>query len=385
MTAAIYPFDRTSSQSSVRRAHAWIDVDLDAIRHNAALLHACAGVPMIVMIKADGYGLGAAPVVRALAGASRSGQAGLGASAVWAYGVATVEEARALRAAGYAGRLWCGTPLLAEELRDAATVGLTPALHTASNIAAWRTIGRSPWHLAIDTGMSRAGVRWDEVVPLRSSLSEHPPEGVFTHFHSADEPDESMALQDARFAASLLSLGAALPASCIVHSDNSAAISRRGAGSAGLVRPGIGVFGALARTPLPLLQPVHLRARIVDLRDLRVGETVGYGGSWTATVPSRIATVPVGYADGYRRHLSNIGCGVLHGVRCAVAGRVSMDMTMLDVTNVPCELGDVVTMLGTSGEVTLTTQQVAAEASVSPYELLTGLRQRLPRHYLGDV
>jgi alanine racemase len=108
---------------------------------------------------------------------------------------------------------------------------------------------------------------------------------------------------------------------------------------------------------------------------------VGYNATWTANGTRRIATVPVGYADGYRRHLSNLGEGVLHGRRCPVVGRVSMDMTMLDVTDVPCNVGDIITLLGTSDGVTLTTDAIAERGALSPYELLVGLRLRLPRLY----
>jgi alanine racemase len=129
---------------------------------------------------------------------------------------------------------------------------------------------------------------------------------------------------------------------------------------------------------LGLRQVVHLRARVVDIRDVAPGETVSYGATWTASRPSRIATITAGYADGYRRHLSNRGEVLVGGVRCPVAGRVTMDMIMVDVTGVPCEVGDVATLLGADGTDCLSTEQVAAAAELSPYELLVGLALRVP-------
>jgi alanine racemase len=124
-----------------------------------------------------------------------------------------------------------------------------------------------------------------------------------------------------------------------------------------------------------------LRARVVDLRDVAAGEPVSYGATWRAAGPRRIATVAAGYADGYRRSLSNRGVALVAGREVPIAGRVTMDMTMLDVTGVPCAVGDVATLLGRDGERVLTADDVAARADVSPYELLAGLRLRVPHQY----
>jgi alanine racemase len=126
---------------------------------------------------------------------------------------------------------------------------------------------------------------------------------------------------------------------------------------------------------------VALRARIVEMRVMHDGETVSYDAAWTATGRRRIATVPVGYADGYRRILSNRGKGILRGKLVPIAGNVTMDMTMFDVTDVPCEIGDVITMLGSDGGESITIADIAALGNLSPYEVLTSLRSRLPRRY----
>jgi alanine racemase len=129
---------------------------------------------------------------------------------------------------------------------------------------------------------------------------------------------------------------------------------------------------------------VSVRARIVELRTVADGETVSYDATWRADGPRRIATVPVGYADGYRRNLSNRGSALLRGQRVPVAGRVTMDMTMFDVTDTDAALGDIVTLLGSEGGGTITVGEMAAAAELSPYEILTGLKLRLPRRYAEE-
>jgi alanine racemase len=371
VTATIYPAtDR-----------AWLDVDLDAVRHNVRQLRARAGVPLVVMVKANAYGVGAVMVSRALGVPFDRTPAA--SDAPWGLGIASLDEAAELREAGCRGRILCLTPLLAAELARAHALGVRPALQRESDIRTWAAAGQGgeqrPYHLAIDTGMARAGVRWDQVEALYPVLREYPPEGVFTHFHSADEDIDSRDEQEARFVDAMLALGDALPPGVLRHSDNSAGIASRTHHSPGaLARPGIAVYGGMFSELLGLQQVVHLRARVIDVRDVAVGETVSYGATWTAARPTRIATLSAGYADGYRRHLSNRGEVLIGGVRCPVAGRVTMDMTMVDVTGVPCAVGDVATLIGTDGAATLSTEQVAAVADLSPYELLVGLALRVP-------
>lgn len=354
------------------RQRAWVDVDLGALVRNAARVQAHAGRPLLPMVKADAYGLGAVPVARALERLSP-----------WGFGVAAVAEGEMLRAAGIARRIVVFTPLLASELPRARAAGLVPSLHRADDVRAWAALGGGEWQLSIDTGMSRAGVRWDALGDdLLAAVREHPPAGAYTHFHSADTDDASRATQEARFAAAV----ARLPARPrVLHAENSPGAERTTGGSRwDVVRPGVFVYGVSAGEVLPPEPVAHLRARVVDLRDLRDGETVSYGATWTARGARRIATVAAGYADGYRRGLSNRGTALLHGCGVPVAGRVTMDMTMLDVTDVPCAVGDVVTLLGRDGDAVLTAADVAARADLSPYELLTGLRARVP-HFHHDA
>lgn len=364
-------------------ARAWLDVDLAALRHNAHQLRSRAGVPLVVMVKANSYGVGAVAVCRAL-GVPFDDQREA-PDAPWGVGIASLDEAEQLRESGCTGRILCLQPLLAAELPRAHALAVRPALHRGDDITAWARLEgpELPYHLSIDTGMARAGIRWDKVGELRDALLAHPPEGVFTHFHSADESVTSRDEQDGRFAAALRELAEVLPTHVLRHSDNSGGIVSRGAaGSPGaMARPGIALYAGMFSAELGLQQVAHLRARIIDLRDVHPGESVSYGATWVATRPTTIATVAVGYADGYRRHLSNVGVVLIKGVRCPVVGRVTMDMVMVDVSDVPCTLGDVATLLGRDGNDELTVEMVAALAGVSPYELLVGLTLRVPAVY----
>jgi alanine racemase len=387
MTGAIYP----AAPGASRRA--WCEVDLAALRSNARVLRARAGVPLVPMIKADAYGHGAVAVAQALGARfapsaarafdrapTQAADAVFAADVPWALGVATPDEAIALREAGATGRILCTTPPLTSELADLAAAGITPALHTASTIAAWRARTDAPWHLAIDTGMARAGVDWRAVAELRDVAAAHPPEGAFTHFHSADRPDGTRAEQECRFRGALATLR--LPATVLRHAENSAALAALSPSPWQLARPGLALYG-VAHPPLPLRAVLHVHARVIDVRTLEPGDTVSYGATWTASRPTRVATVPIGYGDGYPRAGSGQGAMLLRGVRVPVLGLVSMDMTMLDVTDVGGEVGDTVTALGdaTDGRGTLPVHEVAGWAGRSPYELLVGWRLRLPRVY----
>ncbi len=384
------------------RDRAWLDVDGDALRYNYGILRKRAGVPLMPMVKADSYGIGVIAVAQALGVPFREQQGGK-ATAVevvpgerapqgpaasheppWGLGVTSLDEAELLRDAGCIGRILCTTPLLLDELPRALALEVRPSFHRPECIGRWWTLsgGSAPWHLSIDTGMARAGVRWDAVASLRDALAKMSPEGVFTHFHSSDESPSSRVEQDARFERALNVLHDVLPRGVLQHRDNSGAIVGRCDGSPGhLARPGIALYAGMFMAELGLRQVAHLRTHIIDLREVLPGESVSYGATWIASGTHRIATLSVGYGDGYRRHLSNVGEVLIAGKRCPVVGRVTMDMVMVDVTGTPCALGDIATLLGTDGDITLTAEAVGARAGVSPYELLAGLRLRVPRIY----
>jgi alanine racemase len=324
------------------------------------------------MIKADAYGLGAAAALRAL-----------DVLEPWGYGVATVREGEELRELGAARPIVVFTPLLEKELTRARSARLTPTLGFASEIEAWRGAGGGAWHLSIDTGMSRAGIPWRQIGEIRHLIELAPPEGAFTHFHSAELDDGTMEEQERRFREAVASLPSRPK---LLHTANSAAIARQGRSDWDLVRPGVFLYGVGSGTRAAL-QPeavVNLRAPIVEIRDLEAGDTVSYAATLRVERAARIATLAVGYADGYPRSLSERGSVLVGGTLAPVAGTVTMDMTMIDVTTVRCEVGDIATLIGRAGDTVLTVERVADDAGMSPYELLTGLRSRVERVYTGE-
>ncbi len=351
------------------RRRAWVEVDLGALKHNARLMADRAQVPLVPMIKADAYGLGAVAVARALESLHP-----------WGYGVATLEEGEELRAAGIDRHILVLTPILPWDFDGVRAARLTPVLGEPAAISQWHGGGGGAWHLGIDTGMHRAGLPWWRIAEVLPVVGEHPPEGACTHFHSADQNDGTIQLQQQRFREAI----DALPRRPrFLHAENSPGVERQSPSPWDLARPGVflyGVGGADGSAVLPA--PVaSIRGRIVSLRDVPDGETVSYAATYRAHGRRRIATVALGYADGYRRALSNRGTALVHGRRVAVAGLVTMDMTMLDVTDVECNVGDVATLLGQDGDELLDVNEVARTADMSPYEFLTGLRQRLPHLY----
>ena len=360
-----------SRQPTPDSPRAWVEVDLGALRRNGAVLAARAHIPLLAVIKADGYGLGAVPVAGALEPLDP-----------WGFGVATVPEGVELRDAGVSRPILVLSPVLPDEYPAMRGAGLRPSLGSASAIADWARTGGGPWHLSIDTGMNRAGISWSEVGGLDEMLRQVAPEGAYTHFHSADLNDDSTGEQMRRFRCAL----DALPSRPrYLHAENSPAIERGTSSTWDLARPGVflyGVGGGEGATISP--EPVaHLRARVIDLRTVSDGETVSYGATWRARGTRRIATLGIGYADGYRRALSNRGTVLLNGQRVPVAGIVTMDMTMVDVTDVHCEIGDVATLIGRDGDDVLTIDDVATTAQVLSYELLVGLKLRVPRVYVN--
>ena len=350
-------------------ARARVEIDLGALQRNGAAVARRAGVPLLPMIKADAYGLGAAAAWRAL-----------DVLEPWGYGVATVVEGEELRDLGVVRPVVVFTPLLEQELTRARSARLTPTLGFPAEIEAWRRAGGGTWHLSIDTGMSRAGIPWRLVNEIRHLVEMHPPEGAFTHFHSAELDDGTQAAQELLFRNAVASLPSRPR---LLHTANSAAISRGGRSDWDLVRPGIFLYGVgsgrnAGIQPEPV---VNLRAPIVEIRNLEPGDTVSYGATLRVERTARIATLAVGYADGYPRSLSERGSVLVGGTLAPIAGTVTMDMTMIDVTTVRCEVGDIATLIGRAGDTVLTVERVADDAGMSPYELLTGLRSRVERTY----
>jgi alanine racemase len=346
---------------------AWVEVDLGALKRNAAMMAQRAGVPLLPMVKSDAYGLGVEAVVGALESLEP-----------WGYGVATVAEGRQLRRLGIERPVLVFTPLLATELAAVHTEGLTPTFGDAERILAWHGLGGAAWHLAVDTGMSRAGVNWDRVVDVVEACRLHPPEGAFTHFHSAERDDGSMREQSERFRQAVSRMPARPR---LLHAENSPAVERQSPSPWDLARPGLFLYGGGGGASVSPYPVAGLHGRIVEIRDIAAGATVSYRATWRANVPSRIATVAAGYADGVNRRLGSRGQALVRGRLAPIAGVVTMDMTMLDVTGLECAVGDVATFLGNQDGTSLSINDVAAAGDLSPYEVLVGLRLRAPRLY----
>ena len=353
-------------QSLMTRA--WVEIDLGALVRNGERFAQAAGVPLLPMVKADAYGIGAVRASHALRPLRP-----------WGYGVATVEEGEELRRAGIDERILVFSPLVASQLDAARRARLEPVLGDRETIAHWAA-ARQPWHLMIDTGMNRAGVPWREMDVVAAHVRTFPPSSVCTHFHSSQLPDGSRAEQERRFADAIAQLPVA---PTLVHADNSGAVEHRAPSPYNVARPGIFLYGVgsghgASIEPDPV---VSVRGRVVEVRVVQQGDTVSYDGSWRAPRPGRIATVSIGYADGLRRSLGNRGFALVKGLRVPIVGTVTMDMTMLDVTDHRCTVGDIATFIGRDGSEQITVSDTATAAGLSPYEILTGLRQRLTRVY----
>lgn len=349
---------------------AWVEIDLGALLRNAEKIAAHARVPLLPMIKADAYGCGAVRVARTLEQLDP-----------WGFGVGTIAEGEELRRASIGRPILVFTPLLAGEFDAALRANLTPTLSHANAITRWQETGR-PWHLAIDTGMNRAGIAWNEVPSLRDVLLNGEPEGVFTHFHSAELKNGTREEQERRFDEAI---GALPMRPRFIHAENSPSVQHNAPSRWSFVRPGVFLYGVTNGID-PEISPepvVSLRARVVDLRTIEAGETVSYNGTFRADSERRIATLSIGYADGYKRAFSNCASALVNGQRARVAGLVTMDMTMLDVTGIDCRIGEAATLIGADGDDRIDVVDLAEMGAVSPYELLTGLRGRLPRRFVS--
>lgn len=346
----------------------WALVDLAAVLANARTVAAASGVRLLPMVKADAYGLGAPAVARCLE-----------ALDPWGFGVATLEEGEQLRTMGIERPILVFTPLQPAWIDRLLAFRLRPVIGDLEALRAWcAQADGAPYHIEIDTGMSRAGFRWTDqaaIAELPGIYGEAAPEGVFTHFHSADDDPASLEQQWDRFTRVV----AGFPVRPdLVHAANSAAALRDTRFAGDMVRPGIFLYGGEAggRYPRPAVQ---FQARVVAVRRVEQGEPVSYGATWIAPEACTVASLAIGYADGMPRTLSAPqGRVELNQHLVPVAGRVTMDMTMVAVPpEVPVAVGDVATIFG--GRISLD-QQAAAAGTIS-YELLTGMSRRVPRRY----
>jgi alanine racemase len=354
-------------------ARAWVEVDLGALVANARAVVARAERPLLAMVKANGYGLGAVAVARALE-----------AVAPWGYGVATPEEGAELRAAAIVRPIVVFTPLRPAWIPYLLRHDLRPAIGDPTALRAWLSAaGERPFHIELDTGMSRAGFKASDRAALGELAELLRPasgwEGVFTHFHSADTDLGSAADQWSRFETAL---GALPRRASLVHAANSAACMRDVHYAADLVRPGVFLYGGSAGHDTAPPRPVaRLAARVVAVRRLVAGETASYGAEWRASRPTHVATLGIGYADGVLRSLGGRGVVEIGGRIVPIVGRITMDMTMIDVGDDPVQPGAIATIFG--GALSLVEQ--AARAGTIEYELLTAIGHRVERRYTAGA
>lgn len=352
-----------------------LTVDLDAIAANWALLKARHGGDVAGVLKADAYGLGAPAVASRLA---REG--------CRHFFVAHLFEALAVIDAAPGAEVAVLDGILPGEAPDFAEHGITPVLNDLGQLDAWRAeagrLGRVlPAILHVDTGMRRLGLPPEEVAALAADPARL--EGValryvMTHLVAAEVPDDP---ENARQREAFAAARARLPATPASFA-NSSGIFLGADFASDLARPGAALYGInpTPGRPNPMRQAVRLDGRVLQVRRIEAGEAVGYNGTWTAERPSRIATVAVGYADGYLRGLSNRGTARFAGRPIPMAGRVSMDLTTFDITDHP-QVGPG-TMLALIGD-GQTPDDLAALAGTNGYEILTSLGQRYTRRYLG--
>jgi alanine racemase len=363
-------------------------VDLEALAHNHRLLRVEMGprVGILAVVKADAYGHGAVPIARLLEG--------LG---VFGFGVATVEEGVELREAGLRSRILVLGAAFGRDHAEVVARDLTPVVGDPGDVArfaeAAHGAGRVRFgvHVKVDTGMTRLGVEAGELEPFLRLCARHPAirvDGLATHFAVADEKDPAGTdLQLARFVACLDRARAMGADPQLIHAANSAAALRFPRTRFDLVRTGLALYGSVPSRFVPdpgLLPVLSLTTRINAIRHVPAGTGVSYG--WTARLdrPSVVATLPLGYADGYPRSASNRAQVLVRGRRAPLVGTVCMDLCMVDVTDVPgVEVGDAVTLLGRDGEASIAPGELAAWAGGIVYEITSGLSRRVPRTYPG--
>ncbi len=362
----------------------WAEIDLDRLAANVqALKQRAADAHLLIVVKANAYGHGAVPVAQAAI------QAG-----AWGLGVAGLEEGDELRRAGVVAPI-----LVLSSTRPAQAKGLvqrdlrvtigTLEMGEALSQAA-QELGRTARvHVKVETGMNRFGVKPDEAVRLAMALRELPGievEGVSSHLAVADE-DRAFTYQQYKTFHQCIQ---ELPWVPLHHISNTAALLDAKELSLAMVRVGLGTYGYYPSEQVshdvPLQPVLSLRSRVARVATLQPGEGVGYGLEWRAERESRIALVLAGYGDGIRRVLTNKGVALVRGQRARYAGRVAMDMLMLDVTNIPdVEVDDEVTLLGTQGTESILADELGRLAGTISYEILTGLMERVPRLFVREA
>ncbi len=369
------------AEDSLRPTRA--EIDLDAIAHNLAVVRGVAPTAgVLAVVKADAYGHGVVPVARRLE-----------VEGVDGFGVALAEEGIELREAGVEAEIVVLNGVYGGAHRDVLEAALTPVVYDLADVAAFAAASRgAPFdvHLKVDTGMSRLGVPLSLLDRFLDGLGRHATArvaGVMTHLASADGDAAFTAEQLLRFESAVARVRARGHAPRALHAANTAATFSRAEARFDMVRPGIALFGCAPgvsdESARELAPAMRLRTEVIALRELRRGDTIGYDRTFTVESSMRVATVPMGYGDGLMRSVSNRGAMLVGGRRCPVVGRVSMDLTTLDVSSVDgVAVGDEVVVLGRQGDAAIDAADVAEAAGTIAYEVLTNVSRRVPRFYV---
>lgn len=366
------------------RRSVWVEIDLQALKRNYDRIKAYTQSELMPIIKADAYGHGALEIVQALydLGARR-------------FGVAVLDEALEIRKTFPSVSVMLIGTLPIEAASTLVKEDITCGVYQLDQAIALSKEGEiqgktSKIHLKIDTGMGRIGFRDEDFEQLLhcAQLPNLYIEGIYTHFATSDHSDLTFArVQLKKFeeiVEKLKARGIDIP---IRHAANSAAILQLPDSHFELVRPGIILYGLPPSRHIGKdigIEPVlSWKAKVSHIKTISEGETVSYGRTFRAAYPTRVATIPLGYADGLRRSLSNLGEALVKGKRATMIGRVCMDQTMLDVTRIPgVEVGDVVTLLGTDGYERIDATEMAGWLGTINYEVVCGISKRVPRVYI---
>ena len=365
----------------------YVVVDLDVLADNFQTICQKAGVPVMAVIKANAYGHGAVQIARRLREQCAF------------FGVATLSEALELRQAGLDNPILilgkapvCAFPQMISQ-------GIRPTIFTYEDALALSEAARelgmaAPFHFAVDTGMSRIGFQaMEEAADICAKIAKLPglvAEGLFSHFFAADSRDLTQAEEQTRlfdqFDAMLRERGVQVK---LRHLDNSAGIMNF-ANHYEMVRSGIVTYGLYPSDQvdtgkLPIKPILSWHSRVIYVKSLPAGRTVGYGATFVTRRPTVVATIPVGYADGYSRSLSNRFYVLIRGRKAPILGRVCMDQMMVDVTDIPgVREDDPVVLIGTDGKETITMEQISEQAGSFNYEFPCSISRRVPRLYRHD-
>lgn len=374
----------------------WADVSLTSLRQNFRTVqkHVGAGVTMCAVVKADAYGHGAVECSRALEAEG----------ARW-LGVTSLDEAIPLRDAGIQANILLMTGFWRGEENEIVRLHLTPTVWETQQIesldkaAAALGLAQHPVHLKVDSGMGRLGVTLDQLPKVLAALNAAKHlvlEGLSTHLASSEVMDApSVAEQQKRFEAARRMVREAGLEPKFVHMANTGAvISRRDTWNT-MVRPGVALYGyylpfqRAGRTVsggtlrLPVKPILTWKTRILSLRDFGADQPLGYGATYVTKAPAHVAVLPVGYADGFNRQLSNRGRVILREHYAPIVGRISMDLTLVDVTGIPgVSVGDEVILLGAGDGLSVDALEHAELANSTPYEILCNISKRVPRRYV---